>query len=176
MALLSRVGNSADVKRKAKCNIYSTDVRIVLNATMDISESYSASVTSYQIENGTNISDHVHPAPETIALTAVISNDDFDYSNPLNSLEDTAEDKKKQLIEWIQKGTLLVIEYGDLYFSDYVLTAFSPAQNAEVGKNYSVALGFQKIVIAKVQTKEIKKGKVPVGASPKKSILAGIFK
>lgn len=176
MALLSRVGNSLDVKKKAKCIIVSEDARVECNATLDVSESYSAQVTSYQIENGTNVSDHVHPNPETIALNAILSNDDVDYSNPLNAFEDTAEDKKKQLIKWLQSGTRLDIQYGKLFFSDYVMTGFSPAQNAEVGKNYSTAISFQKIIIATVQTKQINKGKTPTVNAPKKSILAGIFK
>lgn len=176
MALLSRVGTSIDIKKKAKCIVVSEDARIEFNATMDVSESYSAQVTSYQIENGTNVSDHVHPSPEVLSLNAILSNDDFDYSNPVNAFEDTAEDKKKQLIKWLQSGTRLDVQYGKDFFSDYVLTSFSPSKNQEVGKNYSTAVSFQKIIIASVQTKEINKGKTPSVNAPKKSILAGIFK
>lgn len=176
MALLSRVGTSIGLRKKTLCIITSEDARVECNSTTDVSESYSAQVTNYQIENGTNISDHVHPSPEILSLNIILSNDDVDYSNPLNALEDTAEDKKKQFIKWYATGTRLDIQYGNDFFSDYVLTAFSPAKNAEVGKNYSAAVSFQKVIIASVQTKEINKGKTPTVTAPKKSILAGVFK
>ena len=92
--------------RQRNCLISSKDKTVIVSATMDLTDSYSISVSTNQIENGNglNITDHAHPSPETLSLTCILSNDDFDYTNPLNLIYDTAEQAKEILIEFAKSA------------------------------------------------------------------------
>jgi hypothetical protein len=150
---------------------------IIISSTSDLSTSLTNSVTNYQIENGTNISDHTHPQPPVLALNVIISNDDFDYTKPQNLFADTGEDVKTALEEFATKGVKLEIRYRDNVYTDYIITSLSLSKNSEVGDNYTGSISLQKIYLAQAQVGTIKKGKQPVQAkAKKKSILAGLFK
>ena len=143
---------------------------IIISATTDISHSFSNAVTSHQIENGTNISDHTHPSPPVLSLSVIISNDDFNYSNPSNLLKDTGEDVAKVLEEFATKGVLLLVRYKNNEYKNYIITQLSLSKNNDVGDNYAGSLTLQKIYFATAATGTTEKGKQPVQSKvPEKS-------
>jgi len=177
MALINRIAEGVLARfRQRNCLISTKEKTVIVSATMDLTDSYSISVSTNQIENGTNITDHAHPSPETISLTCILSNDDFDYTNPINLLYDTAEQAKELLIEFAKKAEKLEVRYKDNVYADYLITSLSFIKSTDVGDNYNASITFQKIYTATVESGTIVKGKQPVQAKPvKKSILKGIF-
>lgn len=177
MALTSRIGEGVLARFKQRnCIISSDEKTVIVSATMDLTDSYSVSVSNYQIENGTNITDHAHPAPPIISITCILSNDDFDYTNPANLLQDTAEQVKDTLIEFATQAKKLEVRYRDNVYTDYLINSASFTKSTEVGDNYNGSLTFQKIFTSTAQTGTIVKGKTPVQAKPvRKSILKGVF-
>ena len=91
-----------------------------------------------------NITDHAHPSPETLSLTCILSNDDFDYTNPLNLVYDTAEQAKEILIEFAKSANKLEVRYKDNVYTDYLITSLSFVKSTDVGDNYNASLTFQK--------------------------------
>jgi hypothetical protein len=176
MALLGRIAVGLLNRFKDRNLEIKTDKYLLyLSATLDISESYSNSISVNQIENGTNITDHLHPSPLILPITAILSNDDFDYLNPSNLFLDDAEDVKKQLIEIAETGSLCKIRYGGNIYTSMGIQSLTFQKTSEIGNNYNCSMTFQKIVIATAQSGTIAKGKIPVQTKPPKSILKGIF-
>ena len=177
MALINRIGEGVLARFKQRnCIISSKDKTVIISATMDLTDSYSISISTNQTEDGTNITDHAHPSPETLSVTCILSNDDFDYTNPLNLAFDTAEQAKELLIEFAKKAEKLEIRYKDNVYTDYLISSASFTKSTDVGDNYNGSLTFQKIYIATAASGTIVKGKQPVQAKPvKKSILKGVF-
>lgn len=179
MAFIDRIGEGVLSRlRQRNCLISSKDKTVIVSATMDLTDSYSISVSTNQIENGNglNITDHAHPSPETLSLTCILSNDDFDYTNPLNLIYDTAEQAKEILIEFAKSASKLEVRYKDNVYTDYLITSLSFVKSTDVGDNYNASLTFQKIYTATAASGTIVKGKQPVQAKPvKKSILKGLF-
>lgn len=172
MALKNRIGEGILARFNRNCKISSKDKIVIISATMDLTDSYSVSVSTNQIENGTNITDHAHPSPETLSMTCILSNDDFDYSKPINLAFDTAEQAKELLIEFAKKAEKLEIAYRDNVYKDYLITSLSFVKSTDVGDNYNGSITFQKIYIAEAASGTIVKGKQPVQAKPVEKTLA----
>ena len=178
MALVDRLGGGILSRlRQRNCLISTSDKTVIVSATMDITDSYSIQVSTNQIENGSNITDHAHMSPETLSVNGILSNDDFDYTNPINLAYDTAEQAKELLIEFAKKAEKLEVRYKDNVYTDYLITSISFVKSQDVGNNYNVSLTFQKIYIATAATGQaIQKGKQPVQAKPiPKTIIKGLF-
>lgn len=112
-----------------------------------------------------------------MSVNGILSNDDFDYTNPINLAYDTAEQAKELLIEFAKKAEKLEVRYKDNVYTDYLITSLSFVKSQDVGNNYNVSLTFQKIYIATAATGQaIQKGKQPVQAKPiPKTIIKGLF-
>ena len=163
-----------ECKEDTKANVKAQS--LIISATTDMTISFSNSITSHQIENGTNITDHTHPTPPVLSLNVIISNDDFDYLKPQNLFADTGEDIVIALEEFATKGVLLEVRYKDNVYKNYIITQMSVSKNTDVGNNYTGSITLQKVYLASADTGVVAKGKQPVQAKlPKKSILKGVF-
>ena len=164
MALVDRLGGGILSRLKQKnCLISTKDKTVIVSATMDITDSYSIQVSTNQIEDGSNITDHAHMSPESLSVNGILSNDDFDYTNPINLAYDTAEQAKELLIEFAKKAERLEVRYKDNVYTDYLITSLSFVKSQEVGNNYNVSMNFQKLYVASAATGQaIQKGKQPV--------------
>jgi hypothetical protein len=67
-------------------------------------------------------------SPETLSVNGILSNDDFDYTNPINLAYDTAEQAKDLLIEFAKKAERLEVRYKDNVYTDYLITSFTPVK------------------------------------------------
>lgn len=175
---------------------------VVLGTILAEGEAYSASVAAHAIENGSEVSDHVHPQPESFSITTfmVDKNDLMGAAASLVLGSDMAvSDKIASLVDWHKNGELLIysgpvfsgfFEKGyDMYVEDVVISSMNINRSPGKGVGVEVTLNLKKVTVVdtlfmmlnlpqpikKAGAKgKAAKGKASAAAKPK-SILTKMF-
>lgn len=167
------------------------------------SESWSAStnVTSYAVENGDSVSDHIKVNPTSVSLNATITNHTgISVLDPISLLriqgasdvQDVAREKLEQLEQWRKNGTLLTyVGAVKDAVENCVITSISPSKSSGTGDAIELSINLQKVVIAQYVETQIglpqsaksvnQKGQVPtksssVSLSTNNSSISSMFK
>lgn len=175
---------------------------LILGPIISEGESYSASVASHALENGSEVSDHVHAQPASFSVTTFLV-DKNDLMSSAASLvlgsDKSVDEKITQLKEWHESGELLVysgpvfsgfFEKGyDMYVEDVVISSMSIGRGVDKGAGLEVTLSLRKITIADTQMMSVNlpqpvkkagaKGKTSTGktsaTAKSRSILSKMF-
>jgi hypothetical protein len=115
-------------------------------------------VSSYTVEKGVEISDHVKVKPETVSLTATITNHTGISSQDQMSLlrvrgggsvEDVISEKLAALENWRDNGALLTY-FGAVKepVENLVITSLSSSRSSGSGEAYELQIQMQRVIVA----------------------------
>jgi hypothetical protein len=134
--------------------------KVILQFDVVETESWSstASVSSYPVEKGVEISDHVKVNPESVSLTATITNHTGISSQDQMSLlrirgggsvEDVISEKLASLENWRDNGALLTY-FGAVKepVENLVITSLSSSRSSGSGEAYELQIQMQRVVVA----------------------------
>lgn len=145
-----------------------TSTEVILGPVMSESENYSVEVSSYAIENGSEVSDHVHAQPETFSITTFLV-DANDLMQSATSLifgaKQSVAEKIALLRFWQDEGELvtysgpvmsgLFSKGYDIYVEDLIINNMRIERNSNSGSGIEVTLEFKKIIIAYMEITKI---------------------
>lgn len=150
---------------------------VILSPVMSEGESFSAEITRNAIEDGSNITDHVHPQPKNISIMAFLA-DKNDLMAVAASLifgaDKTVTEKLGWLKAWMEFGVPLiysgpvfsgVIKKGyDIFAEDMVISSLDIMRTSENGSGVEVSIALQEIIIAQARMESIS---LPQAARPR---------
>lgn len=143
--------------------------QVILGPISGEDESYSANVCVHAIENGSEISDHVHAQPGQFSIkTFLVDKNDAMavVAGLVTGNNQTVSQKLALLKEWRETGELLVysgpvfsgmiLRGYDMYVEDVVITNLGISRTVDNGEGVEVSLSLKKILIADVLTTSIR--------------------
>lgn len=138
---------------------------ILIDVITDVGVSESSTTTDHALEDGEQISDHVHSAPITLSLSGTLYGDH--------------EQKVLKLREYREKGEVFTFEYMTNY-GNVIITDFRRDYSVNVKDGFNFTMSLKQIKLAKVskavvvkmpvkkQTKKVsKKGRQQTKKTPK---------
>jgi len=123
-----------------------------LTCTSEVSVNFKNKVSSFPVESGSYISDHVSNSPVEITFTGVVS-DIFNYSLDYG---DTVENTIKTLKALRDSNTPFTVSIADNLdsYSNCVFTDFMISQSSGKGTSWDVRLGMVQIQIGSASSLE----------------------
>ena len=108
---------------------------ILIDVITDVGVSESSTTTDHALEDGEQISDHVHSAPITLSLSGTLYGDH--------------EQKVLKLREFREKGVIFNFDYMTNY-GNVVITDFSRDYTSSVKDGFNFTMSLKQIKLAKV--------------------------
>lgn len=143
--------------------------QVILGPISGEDELYSANVCTHAIENGSEISDHVHSQPGQFSIKTffVDKNDLMSMAAELVGVDNQTVSQKLALLkQWRETGELLIysgpvfsgiIMRGyDMYVEDVVITSLGISRTVDNGDGVEVSISLKKIIIADALTTSIR--------------------
>jgi hypothetical protein len=124
-------------------------ISIPLDVIISESPEYSATPTKTQVENGSDVTDHIALNPESVTFEAWVSNTPIEYSKiftgaTFDNLAEQALEDIKSLYRSREKFDFVGI-LG--IYTDMVLTKFSPIKDSATGNSLHFTATIEKIVV-----------------------------
>ncbi len=138
-------------------------IRVHFDSVESESWSSSTSVTNYAVyavEKGQNISDHIKVNPDSITLSASITNHTSisraDIESNSLDISDNISERLKKILEWQNNGALLTY-YGAIWegVRNCVITSIGQSRNTGSGEAVELSLSLQKVIIAEYREAEM---------------------
>lgn len=126
--------------------VQSSDVIIELDATVSVTEAYSASVTSNPVADKTTISDNVISNLPSFTLNGVISSvsQPFTRRNGDREISEVTQDMK----ETIREGELVTFYDSEDVYTNCIITQINLTKNSRVGVDgWEVSLTLKQILL-----------------------------
>lgn len=116
---------------------------VFLDATISEQHGYSARVTSFPVENGDIISDHIINEPETLNIVGIVSD------TPLNIFTtfDRSVDSFNRLVRMLQNRQRLTVITGIKTYTDMVMTNLDVPRDFSSGQSLTFNITLQKILL-----------------------------
>ncbi|MEW6525090.1 MAG: phage baseplate protein [Spirochaetota bacterium] len=143
--------------------------QVILGPISGEDESYSANVCSHAVENGSEISDHVHAQPGQFSIKTFLvdKNDLMAMAVGLVTGDNQTVSEKLALLKlWRENGELLVysgpvfsgliLRGYDMYVEDVVITSLGISRTVDNGEGMEVSLSLKKIIIADALTTSVR--------------------
>lgn len=127
--------------------VKSNDVIIELDATTELTEAYSASVTSNPVADKTVISDNVVSNLPSFTLNGIISSvsQPFTRRNGEREISEVTQDMK----DTIRKGELVVFYDGETTYNNCIITQVNLNKDTSVGlTGWRVSISLKQIQLA----------------------------
>jgi hypothetical protein len=125
---------------------------ISIDAFVEETHDESASVTSYPIEDGTSINDHVIQNPEKLTISGVISANTVYLADILEYTPFHVVDVYWNLVEMKEEGLPITVVTGLRVYSDMVIESISIPRNSESGKSLYFSMSLVQVRIVTSQT------------------------
>lgn len=126
-------------------NKYKKTMVDVIELDVSISEDhkYTSKVTSFPIENGTNVSDHIINLPEIVTIEGIVSD------TPLNifSLGNRSIDAFNSLVQIHRDKKIVTLVTGIKVYQNMVMTVLNVPRSLETGQSLTFNLEFQKVLL-----------------------------
>lgn len=137
--------------------IYSDDyakdgLRVLLDATLRETSTRSKTVTSYPVEEGADISDHVKDEPHELRIDGIITNTPASLEETLVSSPTRAEDAYEKLLQLVERKRPVLVATSKRKYEDMVLTGVSRIRSASVGDAVQVSITARQIRTVQSQT------------------------
>lgn len=135
--------------------------QVILGPISGEDESYSANVCSHAVENGSEISDHVHSQPGQFSIKTFLvdKNDLMAMAAGLVTGDNQTVSKKIALLKlWRETGELLVysgpvfsgmvLSGYDMYVDNVVIAGLGISRSVDNGEGVEVSISLKNIIIA----------------------------
>lgn len=127
---------------------------IDLDVTISEQHSYTSRVTSYPVENGTILSDHIINEPDRLVLQALVTD------SPLSilSLSNRSSDVFNRLIEIQQRRELVQVVTGLKVYESMAIVSLDVPRNVNTGQSLVFTIELQKVIIDTTVSVELNTG------------------
>jgi hypothetical protein len=125
---------------------------LLLNVTMETTESDQIDITNHAIEKGSDVSDHAYSQPKTLSLKVVLTDDVLALDDPLAILAPSIIDRLELLQGWLDDKTLLTYYGHDYDFDDMLIESVSRNKSADTGTGLGLDITLKMVTIAKSLT------------------------
>ena len=160
-------------KKKLKpCSVWG----IEFDAMIEEQRNYSASIPSYPIEDGFNISDTIINEPLVLQLTLYVSNTPvtflYRHKNTKNRVTKICEQIEKK---WLSKELTKIVT-SDAIYKDMGITSISIKKSAEIGYAREISVTARKVYKTSRKVSKIPKHILKAGKSMAKAGKASVSK
>ena len=114
---------------------------VTLDATINEEHNYTAQVTNYPLENGTDISDHIINQPVTVQITGIVSDTPLSL---LSSFNRSIDAFNKLILIYERKERITVVT-GIKVYTNMVMTNLQIPRDVSTGQSLSFSIELQKI-------------------------------
>lgn len=114
-------------------------------------------LTTYPVQNGTPITDHVYLNPVSVSMTVKVSDIKLStYDNSFDDVNSRAERAKKIISDWRRNALLLKVQTKFDLYTNMVLVGVQNIVDSSRNSNvYEAVLTFQEIRIATIEEVEV---------------------
>ena len=122
--------------------------KVLFNAVLDYSRSYSSQISEHTIEDEKIVADHVSMQPETITLTAILTDDDIsllDVTSFFGLNNESIRDRKDRLVQWKKEAELLVLVTYDEEVDKILIESITERKSSDLGSGMSIDLTLRKV-------------------------------
>jgi len=127
----------------------------LFDSVIDFTINDSFNVTSHAVEEGIGITDNVDSNPQTVSISAILTDNDFDLLDPTEFFDATIEERFDVLDVWRTEATILTYYGHETDIENVVITDFSRNKNPDVGEGWSVEVSLREIEVATYQKQAI---------------------
>ena len=128
-----------------------TDIAgVVIDAVISEDHIYNSRVTSYPVEDGKIISDHIINEPETLQISGMVSDTPLSFitpfSNPFSVANSPSVNAFQRLVEIHNRRELITVITGIKVYENMAITALQVPRNLQSGQSLTFTMDFQKVV------------------------------
>lgn len=116
---------------------------VFLDATLTEDHQYNSRVTSYPIEDGTIISDHIINEPETLSITGIVSDTPLAFLPPFNR----SSDAFNRLVRIQNNKERITVVTGIKVYTNMVITSLQVPRNTQTGQSLTFIIELQKLIV-----------------------------
>lgn len=127
---------------------------IDLDVTISEQHNYSSRVTSYPVENGTILSDHIINEPDRLVLQTLVT----DTPLSILSLSNRSSDVFNRLVEIQQRRELVQVVTGLKVYDSMAITSLDVPRTANTGQALVFTIELQKVIIDSTVSVELNTG------------------
>ncbi|MBF2051961.1 MAG: hypothetical protein IGS03_00680 [Candidatus Sericytochromatia bacterium] len=140
--------------------LFADDTGYYVHCTVSVAPNYKSEVTQHEVEQGANISDHIHNPPVTLSMTQFMSElvgqeENEEYDPYFVGEHITLHER---LIQARNNKELLSVDCGPEkgIFGDMAILDYSPSwDNGGDGKSLNYTLSLQEISLAETKTRDL---------------------
>jgi hypothetical protein len=116
---------------------------VVLDATLSEDHTYNSRVTSYPIENGKIISDHIINDPETVQITGIVTDTPLSILSSFNR----SISAFNRLIQIHNNRERVTVVTGIKVYTNMVMTSLQVPRNVQTGQSLTFVIELQKVLL-----------------------------
>lgn len=116
---------------------------VTLDATLSEDHEYNSRVTSFPVEDGGDISDHIIKEPERVQITGVVSDTPLAILSSFNR----SIDAFNRLIQIYDNRERITVVTGIRVYTDMVMTSLQVPRNVQTGQSLNFVIELQKIFL-----------------------------
>ena len=153
---------------------------LTLDASVEETHTSASEVTEHPVEEGTNISDHIRPLPDTLEINGIVTNHplfllpSLRAPSPIQGDNQSQSDRVKAAYDKLQElqksGELVRVITSLREYERMAITGFSVIRNAPNGNVLNATISLREIFTAQVETTE---APVPVNKTAAKTVDQG---
>ena len=153
---------------------------LTLDASIEETHTSASEVTEHPVEEGTNISDHIRPLPDTLEINGIVTNHplfllpSIRAPSPIQGDNQSQSDRVKAAYDKLQElqksGELVRVITSLREYERMAITGFSVIRNAPNGNVLNATISLREIFTAQVETTE---APVPVNKTAAKTVDQG---
>ncbi len=137
---------------------------LTLDASLEETHTSASEVTEHPVEEGTNISDHIRPLPDTLEINGIVTNHPLfllpsvTAPSPIQGDNQSQSDRVKAAYDKLQElqkaGELVKVITSLREYDRMAITGFSVIRNAANGNVLNATISLREIFTAQVETTE----------------------
>lgn len=116
---------------------------VFLDATLTEDHIYNSRVTSYPVEDGRIISDHIINEPEILQITGVVTDTPLSIFSSFNR----SIDAFNRLVRVHTQRERITVVTGIKVYTDMVMTSFQVPRNVQTGQSLTFVIELQKVLL-----------------------------
>lgn len=135
-----------------------TGEELALHVTDSISIDGTSEITDFEVEEGSNITDHATISPKTISLTGFISDVPLDATGTYDVAKSGYHTEARERIEsaWLNKE-ILSLDFGPTRgtHENYLIASFPQTWDADTGNGFNVSLSLKQIRVTRPRVRNL---------------------
>lgn len=143
-------------KKYPKSEVQSDFGSIVFDTIVQEDHRYTSKVTSYPIETGTIISDHILKDPDVVSLSGIVSDTPLNILAPFNR----SQAAFNQLVSLQARRIVVDVVTGIKVYKNMAITKLEVPRNINTGQTLTFNIEFQKIIYDDSVQLELNQGNI----------------